>query len=843
MTLKTRIQRLLPTRPLPPPTHHPDAVSAQIARDQFMSWVRHSYVMYPIGITIAILLTVYMRTDWASIWLRATAGSLLASYLLMIIVSLRLLQTPRPRLETPEQLRKLRFRLGIIRAYIGSSWASTLFVMFMLADAEQRCLLFGFGVALLSTSIFGGSFVYGLTVWVPVMLGLLGSMAYIVPHTGPAPLICLIIFGLFTLFNIFDLSKKLKAFTMNGFELKSRNEIINIVLNEFEEVASDWLWQTDSEMHLVNLSPRLASILFPDGVGPTQPTPKTDLRALVLQGALQEDADLGIETFIQRVTAREPFSRLILPITLDGRQYWWMLSAKPRFDTKGNFLGYHGVGSDVTEAQNFNQRIEYIARHDALTGALNRARFNELLADKFAALPHMETGFCLISLDLDNFKVINDTFGHAIGDEVLQIVAERILAAVNFGDIVARIGGDEFYVLTDCGTKEDALDVANRILLELVRPIMIGDTRLTSAASAGLAYAPWDAQDSKRMLKQCDLALYHAKRNGRNVACLYDDMLEFEMQIRAQLEADLQAAIHLNQFELHYQPIFTLATGEITGVEALIRWHHPTRGQVSPDKFIETAERTGLIEPIGRWVITEACRVAAQLPAHIVMSVNISPIQLRNPKLADLTAKTLAITGLDPGRLEFEITETSVLDTAGSSLATVEAIRALGVRFALDDFGTGHSSLSLLHRLKFDRLKIDRSFTAGMLKDPVNRVLVEKIIELSRALHIEVTVEGIETDAQANFLRKYEGLNVQGYLFGRPTRIAEIDFSAPPDPADIWSGKPTNIYALAPKKTAPVPYPPPASSSFPRMRESPRSRHKKTAPKPEAVSKTKHRNP
>jgi diguanylate cyclase (GGDEF)-like protein len=801
ISLNKRFRRLLPAVRS---AHQQDALSAQIARDQFMSWVRHSYVMYPLGITIAILLTLYMRGNWESVWLRAASGSLMISYLVMIIVSLRLRRNPRLRPETPEQLRKLRFRLGVIRAFIGTSWAASLLVMFILANVEQRCLLFGFGVALLSTSIFGGSFAYGLTIWVPVMIGLLASMVFILPQSGPAPLICLILFGLFTLFNIYDLSKKLKAFTLSGFEIKSRNEIINIVLNDFEEVASDWLWQTDAAMHLIDLSPRLASILFPDGIDDTQPTPKIDLRALVLQGILH-DEDGAVETFIQRVAAREPFSRLILPITLDGRQYWWMLSAKSRFDTKGNFIGYHGVGSDVTEAQNFNQRIEHIARHDALTGTLNRARFNELLAEKFAEIDQLETGFCLISLDLDNFKLINDTYGHATGDEVLQIIGERVMHAVNFGDLVARIGGDEFYVLADCADRQDGLDIAHRIIRELARPIILQETRILSGASAGLAFAPWDARDSKRILKQSDIALYQAKKNGRNLACAYDDMLEFEMQVRAQLEADLQSAIYQNQFELLYQPIHCLSSGRILAVEALIRWQHPTRGQISPDEFIETAERTGLIEPIGRWVITEACRVAAQLPAHIVMSVNLSAIQLRNPKLAELTAKTLAITGLDPTRLEFEITETSVLDTAGSSLGTVDAIRAQGVRFALDDFGTGHSSLSLLHRLKFDRLKIDRSFTARMLKDKVNQILVEKIIELSRALDIDVTVEGIETESQGNFLRKYEGIYVQGYLFGRAAPIADIAFTdLPAEPGSFWSKYPasrtaTNIVPLPPR--------------------------------------------
>jgi len=759
--------------------------------------VRHGLVMYAIGTSVAACLLLYLKEDLYNSWLQYAVLSLMASYCLMFFVSIRVLHKYNSLIEVQDSLSKLRAKFGLLRMFIGCSWGATLVVMNTVATSGQRCLLFGTAVALLSTSVFGGSFAYGLTVWLPIMAGCTVSTIIIFPQTGPAPLICLLLYGILTLFSIFDLSKKLRDFTLNGFELKSRNEIIKIVLNDFEEVASDWLWETNAEMILVNISPRLSSLLFPE-VLPPDVQERVDLRALVLSSVFLGDGEEQIDAFVQRLAARQPFSRLVLPISINETNHWWMLSGKPRFNIKGEFIGYHGVGSDVTESHGFNQRIEYIARHDALTGTLNRSRFNEILAERFEILDDCEVGFCLISFDLDNFKGVNDTFGHAIGDELLQIVAERIIQSVNFGDVVARIGGDEFHVLSDCESKEDGMELANRIIRELNRPVVIHDTRITTGASAGLSYAPWDVKDPVQMLKQSDLALYHAKRKGRGLACQYDDMIEFEMQVRAKLEADLQAALAHNQFELLFQPILSLHSSKIVGVEALIRWQHPTRGRIFPDEFIATAERTGLIEPIGRWVITEACRVAASLPSHVTMSINLSPIQLQNPKLVDLTAKTIQITGLDPARIEFEITESSVLDTEGSSLATFEALSRLGIKFALDDFGTGHSSLSLLHRLKFDRLKIDRSFTAGMLTDAVNRTLVEKTIELSQALNIEVTVEGIETEAQAAFLRKYAGLCGQGYLFGRPSRIQDIVFDLAP--AEILRpekpGARSNIVAL-----------------------------------------------
>jgi len=787
-------------RPIPGrPDLQQDALSAQLQREQFMSWVRHSFVMYAIGALSGGCLLWYLAADLYDPWLREAAACLAASYLLMVGVSVRILVRNNRPLDAQEHLATLRLKLGILRTFIGCSWGAMLVVMNEVANVDQRCLLFGVGVALLSTSVFGGSFVYGLTVWLPIMTGFFISALIIFPQIGAAPLCCLVLYGVLTLFSIYDLSKKLRDFTLNGFELKSRNEIIKIVLNDFEEVASDWLWETDAEMTLVNLSPRLSSLLFPDGPPLDETEARVDLRALVLSSVFLGDGEEQIDAFVQKLAARQPFSRLVLPVTIDSTNHWWMLSGKPRFNIKGEFIGYHGVGSDVTESHGFTQRIEYIARHDALTGTLNRSRFNEILAEKFETLDDAEMGFCLISFDLDNFKGVNDSFGHAIGDELLQIVAERITQSVNFGDVVARIGGDEFHVLSDCETKEDGMELANRIIRELNRPVVIHDTRLATGASAGLSYAPWDVKDPVQMLKQSDLALYHAKKKGRGLACQYDDMIEFELQVRAKLEADLQAALTYNQFELLFQPVLCLQTSKIVGVEALIRWQHPTRGRIFPDEFIATAERTGLIEPIGRWVITEACRVAASLPSHITMSINLSPIQLRNPKIVELTQKTIQITGLDPRRIEFEITESSVLDTEGSSLATFDALSRLGIKFALDDFGTGHSSLSLLHRLKFDRLKIDRSFTANMLTDAVNRTLVEKTIELSQALDIAVTVEGIETEAQAAFLRKYNGIHAQGYLFGRPSRIGEIVFDLAPDqparPEKVAAGR-SNIVAL-----------------------------------------------
>jgi len=777
-----------------------DALTTQLERDQFLSWVRHSFVMYPIGILSAACLLLYFAPHWKDPWIQLATGALLASYLTMMLVSWNWLHNFKKQFEINEDLAKTRFRLGILRLAIGSSWGGLLIALNLVATIEQRCLLYGAGVALMSTSIFGGSFLYGFTVWLPTTVGFLISTLLGYPQTGPAPLVCLALYGALTLYSIAYLSKKMHDFTLSGFELKSRNEIIKLVLNDFEAVASDWLWETDADMTLINISPRLAAILALDRHDDPDPE-AIDLRSLILGSVPLSGDAADLEIFIQRLIAQQSFSKLTLPLMIRGELQWWMLSGKPRFNIKGDFIGYHGVGSDVTESHGFHQKVDYMARYDALTRTFNRSQFNECLDKMFQDLKPGETEFCLISVDLDNFKGVNDTYGHATGDELLQIVADRIADNIRSGDIVARIGGDEFSILAYCATKDEGMEVALRIIGELNRPIIINDNRINTSASAGIAYALWDAQDPKTILKQADLALYHAKRSGRGVCFQYNDMIELEMQVRAKLEADLHTALHRRQFEMYFQPIYSLKTSNIVGVEALIRWQHPTRGLLPPGEFIETCERIGLIEPLGRWVIGEACRIGASLPDHIKISINLSPLQLRDQELASSAARIIDITGIDPARIEFEITESAVLDTAGPSMVTLDALRALGVRFALDDFGTGHSSLSLLRRLNFDRVKIDRSFTAGILTDKVNMILVEKIIELSRALNMEVTVEGIETREQAEALRKFDDIKVQGYLFGRPSKIGNITFSIAPVIGDTKAARPeaaplSNIISL-----------------------------------------------
>lgn len=756
-----------------------DEVAKQIEVDQFRSWVQHSYVMYPVGILGMIALLLDFRPHWQDIWIRLSAGGLVLSYATMIVVS-RIWTRSRYR-NSYGALIRIRFVMGCIRSGIGSSWGSLLFSLMTVADPNQRALLYGTGVALMSTGIFGGSVIYGLTFWLPATTGFLLAVASSYSLTGPSPLICLTLYGILTLYSIFYLSNKVKALAVSGFELKSRNDIIALILNEFEEEASDWLWETDSDFNLSNISKRFREVL-----GVAVPRKMINLRTLLLAGAAGSANESDIELLTQRFLNLQPFRKLTLSVTINGLQRWWLLSGKPRFNPAGVFIGYHGMASDVTESHGYRQRLDYVAHFDTLTGLYNRAHFNDLLDRMFQGSPEAQEPFCLISMDLDNFKGVNDTYGHGTGDELLSLVAERIRTCIRDEDMAARLGGDEFCLILPYANQQEGEIVASRIIESLNRPFFINGFRITAGASAGIAFGPQDGSSAKELLKRADIALYQAKGGGRGIYCSYNRVLERKLEEQKALETDLRLAVDRDELVIYFQPIFCLATATPNGVEALLRWHHPSKGFLPPSMFMEIAETTGLIEPIGQWVIAESCRLAKALPPEIRVSINLSPLQLRNQKLPKLVEHVIHESGIAAGRIEFEITESAILETSGHSSATLQELKSLGVRLALDDFGTGHSSLSLLRRFRFDRVKIDKSFTSGLATDRTDMVLVDQIIEMTKKLGMDVTVEGVETVEQAERLKKYGRISVQGHLYAPAARPEEFGRFVPLEPTAMF---------------------------------------------------------
>jgi diguanylate cyclase (GGDEF)-like protein len=421
------------------------------------------------------------------------------------------------------------------------------------------------------------------------------------------------------------------------------------------------------------------------------------------------------------------------------------------------------------------QRITQLAFNDVLTGLPNRTMFHQQLEQLFRASDGNCGLFALHCLDLDQFKVINDTLGHPAGDALLVEAAQRVRRAAR-GHFVARLGGDEFVVLQSVGDDRDAIDrLAREILSAITQPVSIDGNEFVPSTSIGIAIAPDDGREGGTLLRNADLALYRAKEAGRGTYAFFEESLNERAQERRQLESDLRLAVERGEFELHYQPLFDLEQNRICSFEALIRWNHPKRGLVSPLDFVPIAEDTGLIVPIGAWVIREACAQAARWPDQIRVAVNVSPVQFHRGALHETILRALAASGLAPERLEVEITESIFLEGSETTLKLLHALRALGIRVALDDFGTGYSSLSYLQSFPFDKLKIDRSFIQNLLTREGASAIVRAITELAHALNIETTAEGVEETAQLMELRAHGCSSVQGFLFAEPMTAADVD--------------------------------------------------------------------
>ena len=421
------------------------------------------------------------------------------------------------------------------------------------------------------------------------------------------------------------------------------------------------------------------------------------------------------------------------------------------------------------------QRITQLAFNDVLTGLPNRTMFQQQLEHLFRASEGNGSLFALHCLDLDQFKVINDTLGHPAGDALLIEAGRRVIEAAR-GHFVARLGGDEFIVLQTVGEDRNAIDrLAREILDTMAQPLVIDGNELVPSTSIGIAIAPQDGGDGQTLLRNADLALYRAKEAGRGTYAFFEESLNERAQQRRQLETDLRLAIDRGEFELHYQPLFDLEQNRICSFEALIRWNHPLRGLVSPADFIPVAEDTGLIVPIGAWVVREACAQAAHWPEHICVAVNVSPVQFHRGALNETILRALADSGLAPTRLEVEITESIFLEGGDATLRLLHSLRSLGVRIALDDFGTGYSSLSYLQSFPFDKLKIDRSFIQNLLTREGASAIVRAITELAHALNIETTAEGVEETAQLLELRAHGCSSVQGFLFAEPMTASDVD--------------------------------------------------------------------
>ncbi len=536
------------------------------------------------------------------------------------------------------------------------------------------------------------------------------------------------------------------------------------------EVATEAMLLTDADQRILAVNPAFERITGYSADEVLGLTPETLLSGR--HGAAFY-RDLGREVESRRQWSGEVWSR-----NKRGEIYLQQLSIRAVPEV-GPTRNYVAVFSDISLQKAQEARIEYLAHHDPLTGLPNRAALGMYLEQALSRARMQAAKLAVMVIDLDNFKTINDSLGHRAGDQLLCEIARRLARQASESDHVIRLGGDEFVLLLE--NVEDAATVERKaeLLMQL-----IGDTceldghELHATPSIGISLFPRDGESSETLMRNADTAMYEAKASGRNHFRFFTAAMNAAVNRRLVLESELWQALSHNQLVLHYQPQVDLMNGGIVGVEALVRWSHPQRGMVPPAEFIPVAEETGLILTLGHWVLLTACRQArAWLDAGLEMgemAVNISAHQFRQPDFVQSVRAVLAETGLPAGRLELEITETAVMHSADTSVATLAELKAMGVRLAIDDFGTGYSSLAYLRRFPIDRLKIDRAFVADLESDPEAASLVASIIALGRSLGLRLVAEGVENSAQADFLRGMACERVQGFHFYRPGSAEQV---------------------------------------------------------------------
>jgi diguanylate cyclase (GGDEF)-like protein/PAS domain S-box-containing protein len=530
----------------------------------------------------------------------------------------------------------------------------------------------------------------------------------------------------------------------------------------------------DAEQRLVICNRRYGEMY---GLTPGQTKPGTTLRAIVearvAAGTSPEDGAKYVEERLRESRKRTPGD--IVDVLRDGR----VISVSRGPMPNGGFVGIH---RDITAQKQAEAQIVYMARHDALTGLANRAILLEKAEEALARLRQGGGGFNIFMLDLDLFKDVNDSLGHPVGDELLKAVARRLSACARETDTVARLGGDEFAILettTGNNQRESAIVTANRLLQAVSVPYDLDNHQIDIGTSIGIVLAPEHGTDIDQLMKSADLALYKAKAEGRNKYRIFEAAMGADAASRRALELDLRNALIQSEFELYYQPIVDIKTRDVASVEALVRWHHPQRGMISPNDFIPIAEETGLINALGEWVLHKACADAASWPPHIKVAVNLSPVQFRKGNLVDTVSSVLTESGLPPQRLELEITESVLMQGSDENIGILHQLRGLGISIVLDDFGTGYSSRSYLRIFTFDKIKIDRSFVNELSKNADCAAIVSAVASLGMSLDVGTVAEGVETEDQLALVRAAGCTHAQGFLFGKPCPASALDFSRP----------------------------------------------------------------
>ena len=568
------------------------------------------------------------------------------------------------------------------------------------------------------------------------------------------------------------------------------------VLDEYDRAGIGWIWATDSDGHLIYLADKATETLGLDA-GELIGKPLDDLFEIDSSGIHEGNG----RTLKFQLKARHKITDQVVRFSYknsgrEARNFWWSLSGHPVRNDAGEFIGYRGSASDVTVKYERKLVDSKMADFDSLTGLANRRQMDRQLEGTLAAFKASGRACALMMMDLDKFKRVNDTLGHQAGDALLIEVAERLKNIAGDRAKIGRLGGDEFQIMiADEDDRGKLGQLADKIIQILSQPYALDDgKRAIIGASVGIAVAPFDGATSEDLIRSADLALYAAKNGGRGQFRFYAADLKDEEQERQVVLDDLREALELGQLYLQYQPVVSVSNGHVVGLEALMRWEHPERGFVSPGQFIPVAEDSDLINNLGEWALRTACEAAMKWPKSLRVAVNVSAVQFANSGLPSVVANALANSGLEPDRLELELTESIFVGDNDETEKMFAQLKGLGVRLALDDFGTGYSSLSYLRSAPFDKIKVDKSFVDSCTqKDKNSAKIIAAIVGLSNALNMETTVEGVEAFDQLEVVKSHGAKLVQGFIYSRPLneevvleRIESGEFTITPDGPDTY---------------------------------------------------------
>ncbi len=639
---------------------------------------------------------------------------------------------------------------------IGSTiWAVVFPFLALYAEGLETALLGIVGMAIMSGVLLVHRTAPQAALFhIPAMALSLSLAAWIIAGQQALPIVGLIGFFVVALIGSTRTQER-QLVSGASAEIRRRDADVTVrmLLDDYERHSSDWLWTVDPAGNLRRVSQRFAA-----AAGRNRD--ELEGQPLIAVFAPSEERDRLARHLIERSAFRE----ITLKLRVDGELRHWKLAARPRRDGR-----LSGIARDVTADRLIEERVAFMAHYDNLTGLANRYLFNERLRSALQPDPSRVGNVALFYLDLDDFKSVNDTRGHVVGDRLLRAVGTRLEQEVRDQDLVARLGGDEFAVLIEARAGAGMLiERAHRFLSVVREAHEIDGQMYRISGSVGVATCAAGDCDAEELMRRADLALFAAKKKGRDTLTLFEPGLDRAARERREIETDLREAIARGELRLHYQPVIGLDTGAVAGYETLLRWYHPTRGIMTPAEFLEVAEETGMIVPIGEWVIRQALAETARWEGDFRIAINLSPTQVRSPHLVTVVAHALHAHGIAAERVEFEITEHVRMDEAGTSYGNLLKLHELGVCIALDDFGTGYSSLSYLRRFPFNRLKIDKHFVDGIEDCKDNRAIVSSITRLAEALGMATTAEGIETRSQLDLLRDLGCHEAQGFLICRP---------------------------------------------------------------------------